>query len=172
MENEIWNLYDENGRKSELTILRNSGDKIPEGLYHIVVEILVRHKDGTYLLMKRDPNKDVYPGYWEASAGGSAIEGEGPLIAAVRELREETGIRISSDDLVLISHTLSERSRSSFYSYYVETDCNKDSIILQEKETVDFKWVDKDGFLAFVDSDESIKTHNRRYAEYIDRLRS
>ena len=47
--------------------------------------------DGTVLLMKRDPNKDVHPGIWECSAGGSVMKGETFLEGAIRELKEETG---------------------------------------------------------------------------------
>lgn len=53
-----------------LTLVR--GEKIPDGLYHLVSEIIVRHIDGTYLLMQRDINKH-YGGWWEATAGGSAL---------------------------------------------------------------------------------------------------
>ena len=65
---------------------------IPDGRYHLVSDILVQHRDGTYLLTKRPPGKDIYPGYWEASAGGSAQLGEGPEECAKRELFEESGI--------------------------------------------------------------------------------
>ena len=71
------------------------GEKPRAGLYHVVVDILVRHRDGTYLLMRRDPRK-ILGGLWEASAGGSALRGETPLEAARRELREETGIEAGS----------------------------------------------------------------------------
>ena len=64
---------------------------IPEGRYHLGVDILVVHEDGTYLLMKRSDDKDVYPVFWEASAGGSALSGEEPLEAATRELLENCG---------------------------------------------------------------------------------
>ncbi len=169
---EIWDLYDISGNKSDIRIERNSKETIPDGLYHIVCDILVVHKDGTYLLTKRHPEKDVYPGFWEASAGGSAVSGESPLQCAVRELKEETGIQIKSDDLVLVSHTHSEKSRSSFFSYVVTVDCPKDSVVLQETETVDYKWVDAEEFLEYIDSDTAIKSHNMRYENYVSVLRN
>lgn len=46
------------------------GEPIPEGLYHIVVEVLAVHQDGSVLLTRRDYNKGGYPGLWESSAGG------------------------------------------------------------------------------------------------------
>ena len=58
-----------------------------------------------------------------------------------------------------------------FYSYVCETDQDKDSIILQEGETTAYKWVDAAGLLEYVDSDDSIKTHNERNKKYLDKLR-
>lgn len=171
MQSEIWDLYDNMGRKSEYKKDRYSSEPIPDGLYHMVCDILVIHRDGTYLLTKRHDKKEVYPGYWEASAGGSAQEGESPLQCAVRELKEETGIDIDADSLQLVGHSFSEKSRSTFYSYIARVDCKKDSVVLQEGETVAYKWVDTAEFLAYVDSDEAIKSHNMRYEDYIKTIR-
>ena len=70
---EIWDLYDEDGNLTGETWERSRAREIPEGRYHIVCDILIRHRDGEFLLMLRDPDKDIYPGCWEASAGGSAL---------------------------------------------------------------------------------------------------
>ncbi len=52
---ELWDAYNSNFEKIEgLTLIRDSQEKIPAGVYHLVCEILVRHTDGTYLLMKRE----------------------------------------------------------------------------------------------------------------------
>ena len=168
---EIWDLYDRDGNPTGETWERLPGsfNFIPDGKYHMVCDLLVRHIDGTYLLTQRHMSKDVYPGYWEASAGGSAIKGESPLDAAKRELFEETGI--NADDFKLISNTFRDKSHSMFYSYLVTTDCDKDSVILQEGETVAYKWVDVKGLLEYVDSDKAIKSKNDRYKEFIEKLR-
>ena len=83
---EIWDAYDENFNIIEgVTLVRGEEETIPEGVYHLVVDILVKHKDGTYLLMQRDPNKSN-GSMWEASGGGSALTGETAYTAALREL--------------------------------------------------------------------------------------
>ena len=68
---ELWDAYDEKLNKIEgLTLVR--GGEVPDGVFHLVCEIIVRHTDGTYLLMQRDPQKHL-GGMWEATAGGIFI---------------------------------------------------------------------------------------------------
>ena len=169
---EIWDLYDRDGNRTGETWERQFGNykQIPDGRYHMVVDILVQHVDGTYLLTKRDESKDVYPGYWEASAGGSAVSGEEPLEAAKRELLEETGL--TAMDFKLVSHIFRDPSHSMFYSYLATVDADKDSVVLQEGETVAYKWVDKKDFIEYAESDKSIKTHNSRYSKLIEDLKT
>ncbi len=168
---EIWDLYDANGNNTGETWERIYGAKnnIPEGRYHIIGNILVKHKDGTYLLTLRDPNKDAYPGFWQASAGGSAQHGEGPIECAKRELFEETGI--ISDSFELVSRSFSERSHSLIYSYLTEVDCDKEGIVLQKDETVDYKWVDAAGLIEYSESDLAIKNDVKRYEDVYEKLR-
>ena len=53
---ELWDAYNSSFEKIEgMTLVREEQDKIPAGVYHLVCEVLVKHVDGTYLLMKRDP---------------------------------------------------------------------------------------------------------------------
>ncbi|MBR6402290.1 MAG: NUDIX domain-containing protein [Eubacterium sp.] len=168
---EIWDLYDRSGKRTGETWERKPGNfrSIPEGRYHMVVDILIQHVDGTYLLTKRHEGKDVYPGFWEASAGGSAVSGEEPLEAAKREMKEETGLE--SDDFKLVNISFREPSHSMFYSYIAVVDCDKDSVVLQEGETVEYKWVDKAGLLEYTESPLAIATHNSRYSEVFDNYR-
>ena len=68
---ELWDAYDRDFRKIDgKTLIR--GEPVPEGLFHLVSEVIVRHADGSYLLMQRDPGKPL-GGLWEATAGGSAL---------------------------------------------------------------------------------------------------
>lgn len=168
---EVWDLYDRDGNRTGETFVRGFGQfkNIPDGRYHLVVDLLVLHEDGTYLLMKRSECKDVYPGYWEASAGGSALSGEDPLEAAGRELLEETGL--TADSLELVNILFKDTSHAMFYSYLARVSGDKDRIILQEGETTDHKWLDKQQFLAHVDSEDAMKSHNQRFEKYISTLR-
>ena len=167
---ELWDLYDRDGNKTGETWERKHSNyqQIPEGRYHIVSDILVRHVDGSFLLTKRHPGKDVYPGYWEASAGGSAVAGETAEECARRELLEETGIK--ADTFELINRTFRDKSHSLVYSYVTTVDCDKDSVVLQEGETTDYKWVDVAGLIEYSQSDLAIKTSVERYRPFYERI--
>jgi 8-oxo-dGTP pyrophosphatase MutT (NUDIX family) len=134
---EQWDAYDAKLNKiGGMTLIR--GEEVPDGVFHLVCEIIVRHTDGTYLLMQRDPRKHL-GGMWEATAGGSALQGEDPLTCARRELSEETGIK--ADKLIEVGRVLHHLHRSIYVDYLCETDADKNSVVLQEGETSAFKWV-------------------------------
>ncbi len=152
---ELWDAYDKDFNIIEgMMLIRGQEKDIPEGVYHLVCHILVRHADGTYLLMQRDPRKP-YPSMWEATAGGSALKGETDMEAVERELREETGIE--ADELYEIGRTISDETHCVYVEYFCTTDCDKDSILLQEGETVAYKWADKDTILSM--SEDELLSH-------------
>ena len=119
-----------------MTLIR--GEPVPEGLYHLVSEILVRHADGSFLLMQRDQRKHL-GGMWEASAGGSALRGESALDCALRELREETGV---TGTQITELGWIVDRERHTIYAEYLcITDMEKDRVLLQEGETSAYRWI-------------------------------
>ena len=140
---EVWDAYD-----NKFNIIENRtlvrGEAIPDGIYHLVCEIIVKHIDGTYLLMQRDFRTHL-GGKWEVTAGGSALKGETPLMGAIRELKEETGLE--AKDIKEIKRIIHDGHHSLYVEYLCVTDCEKDSISLQEGETVDYKWVGRDVLL-------------------------
>ena len=168
MASEIWDLYDEQGNRTGETWERSRAMEIPDGRYHIVCDVLIRHQDGTFLLTLRDPDKDVYPGCLEASAGGSALAGETPEEAARREMAEETGL--AAEDLTLISATRRPLSHSVIYAYLAVVNCGKDSVRLQPGETVAYQWVDLPSFLRMMQEEPILKIQYPRYKPYLDRL--
>lgn len=162
---ELWDAYYEDGTLAGKDLVR--GEPIPEGLYHMVAEITVRHRDGDFLVMLRDPNKPLSPGLYEGTAGGSALKGETPLDTAKRELYEETGI--CAEDFIHFYRTTTV-GNTICHGFFCTVDCDKDSVTLQEGETVAYKWLPKDEFLALVNSDAYVPSHRRRLLANIDKI--
>lgn len=88
--NELFDLVDEQDRVIGL-VRRGDAHRDPS-LVHRSVQILVFTSDGRLVLQKRSPVKDLFPGYYCASACGHVASGEDYEPCAVRELREELGI--------------------------------------------------------------------------------
>ena len=164
---EVWDAYKHDGSFAGCDLIR--GETISDGLFHLVCEVLVKHKDGSYLLMQRDYEKESDPGMFEATAGGSALKGESPVSAAIRELREETGI--IAGKLTQIGGRISYNRHALLYQFLCVTDCDKAAIALQQGETISYKWVSKDEFLKFMDSDECIPEQKNRLAAYLNSIR-
>lgn len=146
---EIWDAYDSNSNKLGIDLLRE--EKVPNDIYHIVVHIVVRNSNKEYLAMQRDFNKPGNPGLFEVSAGGSILKGETAFEGAIRELFEETGIKV--DNLISLSELHELRHPCIYDVFIAEVDAAKDSIILQEEETIGYKWIPKADILEFVNSD-------------------
>ena len=162
---ELWDAYDAAGCKTGGVLVR--GEEIPQGLYHLVSDIVVRHVDGDFLLMRRSPEKPNYPNIWEIGAGGSAVRGESAENCAHRELEEETGI-----DRGQWSYLGRHVERSTIYEGFLcVTDYPKDQIRLQKGETVDFRWLNRQEFIEFFDSDACIELFQRRLREFVNNLR-
>ena len=66
------------------------------GLTHRAAHVLVFNSRGQVFLQKRSLKKDRQPGLWDSSASGHVDSGEGYDACAVRELREEIGLRLSA----------------------------------------------------------------------------
>lgn len=161
---ELWDAYDAALCKiPDKQLVR--GEPVPDGLFHLVCDVIVRHTDGTYLLMQRHPCKH-YGGMWEATAGGSALAGETPLDCARRELREETGI--IAGRLAEVGRVTSEANRSIYVEFLCETGWDKAAVTLQEGETVDFRWVSRDELLA-MKRDELVTERMQRFLEDLQR---
>lgn len=132
---EIWDLYDADGHKMEQKLTR--GQEIPQGLYHIGVHIWPINHSGSFLIQKRADRVQWKPGTW-AATGGSAISGEDPLTAALRELHEELGVEARPEEMHLVFKMRRTISFCSVYSLQIEQA--EETFELQEEEVAEVRW--------------------------------
>lgn len=160
---EYWNAYLADGQLTTQKLIR--GQAIPEGLYHLVVEVIVQHEDGSLLFMERHPEKASYPGYYEITAGGSALLGESAVQAIQRELLEETGIL--SEQFSLINEYVAHDDACLFKCFYTKTAFPKDSVVLQNKETSSYQWVSLTDIDPFITTENIVPHQLRRLQQWI-----
>ncbi|MFA6732356.1 MAG: NUDIX domain-containing protein [Spirochaetia bacterium] len=133
---EYWDLYDTNRQPLGRTHLR--GLPLDKDTYHVVVSVWTVNQDNKLLVTLRSAEKDLYPNLWE-NTSGSVISGETSREAALRELREETGIEAREDELQFLG---TARKLASFVDIYlVRKYFDSETITLQEGETTAYRWV-------------------------------
>ena len=151
---EIWDAYDKDrnlliGKSIQRDTFSTDDD------YHLVVEVLLLHEeDKSVLFMRRSPDKPSFPDYNEATAGGSALQGENSEQAVHRELLEETGLTVSR--LELFYQTTEEKYHMHFDKYLGWTKDSKEAISYQDGETVDHIWVKPQDLATFLKKEKIV----------------
>lgn len=126
---EKWDVLDEHRQPTGRTHPR--GVPLPQGDYHLVVLVLLQNDNGELLITRRAPTKG-YPNMWEVT-GGSALAGDDSLHAALREMREETGIELDPTCGRVVA---SEQWSDSFCDVWLfRQNFDPSAVILQEGET-------------------------------------
>jgi 8-oxo-dGTP pyrophosphatase MutT (NUDIX family) len=129
---EYWDIYDSERRLTGRTHRR--GDKIQEGDRHLVVVIWIANTAGEFLITRRALCKEGWPGYWE-TIGGSALAGEDSLTAALREVKEESGILLNPENGKLFFQRTGKTGYHDSWLFRQEFDLA--DVVLQEGETID-----------------------------------
>ena len=163
---ELWDTYDRHGQKTGWTVKR--GEPIPEGSFHLVSCVVVRHTNGDFLILRRSGQKEAYPNILEIGVGGCALYGEDALTCAKRELFEETGI--VCEDLIETGRYVDHGSQAIYEGYLCITDMDKDAVRLIPEENSAYYWYTTEEFLEFVRSDLCLDRFKRRLRDYIKTL--
>lgn len=116
---ELWDVLDVNGEKTGETVVR--GQSLKPGQFHLVVHIWIRNERGDYLIQKRADHLEWLPGIW-ATTGGSVISGEGSLLGAIRETREELGLDLSPSNMTRLARLKKTDSFVDIWLVRVQTD--------------------------------------------------
>ncbi len=136
---ELWDLYDSDRTLTGQTMIR--GEDVPEGRYHLTVDVWITDGRGRYLISRRSLNRPTYAGMYE-TAGGSCVVGETSLEGAVREAYEEVGVELSGCPGRLI---FSEKHGNYFkdawlFEYRGEIDLSKATT----DEMMELAWMTED----------------------------
>ena len=138
---EYWDIYDSNKKLTGKTMKRNDWI-LKDGEYHLSVLGVVARPDGKYLITKRVMTKDWAPGWWEVS-GGAAIAGETSKEAVFREVKEETGLDVTTADggFVFSYHRENPVKGDNYFVdiYKFIMDFDESDIKIQKEEAEDYR---------------------------------
>lgn len=142
-------------------------EKIPNGKKHGVGFGIILFRDNKVLLGQRhvDPEKADSElrgeGTWTLP-GGKLIWGESFEDAAVREVKEETGIDLHSVDVICVNNDLNEHAHFVTIGMYSE-DFTGDAQVLEPDEITEWKWFDLESLPTplFFPSERLIDNYNK-----------
>lgn len=150
---ELWDVYD--SERNLMGRIHRRSDPLPKGDYHLVVHVWLQNSKGEFLITKRALNKG-YPDMWECT-GGSAVMGDDSITAAIREIREETGLSAKSENGRCIFTLTREDSICDVWLFKQDFDIS--DVVLQENETTDAKYAATDKIRRMINDGEFIAFH-------------
>lgn len=159
---EYWDLYDKEGQL--VSQKHPSSEQIPDGLYHLVVTLLIQHVNGPILLTQRSHAKKIFPGKWEATISGRVQVGEDYVAGIQRELKEELGWQLN--DIELINSVVDEQFQIIIYNLYARVDVPHDPIVFNEAEISDYRWGSVEEMLLLIRQETIIEYSKRDFSLY------
>jgi len=147
---ELWDLYDAD--RNLVGSAHRRGDPLPAGYYHLVVFIYLQNSMGELLITKRAPNKGD-PNLWETT-GGSAVAGDDSLAAAIREVKEETGLDLLPENGKCVLTYIVRDAICDTWLFKQDFDLR--DVVLQENETVDAKYATIDEVCRMIENGEFV----------------
>jgi isopentenyldiphosphate isomerase len=120
-----------------------------DNLRHAATGVLVRNSAGEIYVHRRTPTKDLYPSYYDFSAGGVVAAGEDPYDAVVRELDEELGI--SGVELIRLPEGDYADAHTAYHAYLYT--CVWDGPVQHQPEEVEWgTWMSPADLVAKLDA--------------------
>ena len=124
------------------------GDKIPDGLYPMVVMIAIQNSNSEFLMQKRVESKG---GDWGVT-GGHPKHGETPEQGIITEVKEELGIDISDHSIIEFDRGCD--GKDCYIMYYVKLDLNITQLNIQLDELTEVRWFSMEKLKNMVDANE------------------
>lgn len=151
-------LYDENRKLTGRTIIK--GEKIPKGMYIVVVLVFIQNSDGKFLIQKRS---EVKNGKF-ATTGGHPKSGESSIQGIITEVEEEIGLKLNSNDLKLYFSGKSKTEGVFWDDYYVKMDIpNIEELKLQAEEVSSVEWLSESEIVDLMKQDKFFKNHFKEF---------
>ena len=158
---ELLDIVDEQGNFTGQVMEREKAHDL--NLLHWEIAVFFVNDNKELLLQKRSPNKRFSPNKWGLCAG-HVDSGETPEKTALREIKEELGIKLSPGDLRILEERevlkLESNSRLTRMYYVIY---NGNDFTIQTEELSEVKWFNIDEVIDRIkNNDESITLKSNR----------
>lgn len=150
---ELRDLYNKNKEKTNETI--SSTEEIPEDRYILVELVLIQNSEGKLLIQKRSKQK----GGEYALTSGHAKSGETPLQGIITEIKEELGLEVAPEEVVLMHSTRNDTKRYFYDLFYLQNDYDISEMVLQKEEVEEVHWLSEEEVRALCSNNSFKASH-------------
>ena len=136
---EQWDVYDINGRSTNITKTR--ADIWEQHEYHLGISLWLINKNAQILIQKRAATKRLFPNIW-CNVCGSAMAGETSIAACVRETWEEIGVAVNECDLTFIGRIINGNNIHD--NYAIRNNFPIEQFVFPLDEVSELRWASLD----------------------------
>lgn len=169
---ELLRVVDQDGNNTNEILEREELHN--RGKLHNEVTIYVINNNGEILLQRRSSNRRFCPNKLGVIAGHIEYN-ETPIEGAIRELKEEIGLRVKKNDINFLydRYLVKERFNNHFmYSFY--TICNKSEkeFKIQKEELSYVKWYNIDKVINMIKEDNQEVVFKKNEIDIFEKLKN
>lgn len=176
---EYIDIVDKNGNPTGETELKSVIHQ--KGYYHNTAHIWFYTDDGNILLSQRSAKKTICPLLWDVSVAGHIDAGESIKTAAVRETKEEIGIKVTQESLQKIgvfkclqSYDNGINDNEFHHTFISELKVSLSELKPQEEEVEALKLVSVEEFKSILrnigDNNHFVPSNKAYYAEVLKNI--
>ena len=108
----------------------------------IISHTAIINKQGRILVLQRSFKDKVLPGFWDLP-GGTARINEKPITAAIREAKEECGLKIKDLKILACVSNWDKAKQENFITLIFITKKYSEHIKLNPRDHVEYAWLTK-----------------------------
>ncbi len=162
---ELLDVFDDNGVRTGKVVVRGDKSVVLGEHEHIAVGVIfIENSNGEFLMQKTSIEK----GGEYSSTGGHIVSGEDAIVSIRREVLEEIGIDVSSDDIKELGFLLYDRPLR--YLFYLKKDIDLKDIVVQQEEVEFVKYMSVDEINELIEKNLITKSHGILFKELLKRL--
>ena len=156
---EVLDVYDENGKALNKTVLRGADDSEFASGEHIAVSIIFIENDkGEFLIQKLPSGK-------YSSTGGHVLSKEKPMDAIIRETKEEIGLTLEKKEIVDFGFKLFDFPVR--FLYYIKKNVDLDTLVLDKNEVSSVSYMSEEKINRLIEDNRFNKGHAILFREIL-----